>query len=191
MGIPGFSLWFSEKNKHAFVPLNTVAVDHIYIDLNSVLHTVLRRASSYDQFHALLHKRLDEILRTLAPRRSVMIAVDGPAPLAKLITQRERRKVGWRITRLSEEGRLSHEQASLAKAWNTLRGRECVALARELLGGNGVQADFLVAKHFCDMEAIYTYEGTYDVNMLVAGRGATGIAAFKAPKARAAAGARA
>lgn len=92
--------------------------------------------------------------------------------------------MGWRITRLSEEGRLTHEQASLAKAWNTLRGRECVALARELLGGNGVQADFLVAKQFCDMEAIYTYEGTYDVNMLVTGRGATGIAAFKAPKAR-------
>ncbi|KAI8474954.1 MAG: acyl-CoA dehydrogenase NM domain-like protein [Monoraphidium minutum] len=92
--------------------------------------------------------------------------------------------MAWRITRLSEEGRLTHEQASLAKAWTTLRGRECVALARELLGGNGVQTDFLAAKHFCDMEAIYTYEGTYDVNVLVAGRGATGIAAFKAPKAR-------
>lgn len=99
--------------------------------------------------------------------------------------------MAWRITRLSEEGRLTHEQASMAKAWNTLRGRECVALARELLGGNGVQADFLVAKHFCDMEAIYTYEGTYDVNVLVTGRGATGVAAFKAPKARSAKPARA
>jgi alkylation response protein AidB-like acyl-CoA dehydrogenase len=57
-----------------------------------------------------------------------------------------------------------------------------VALAREVLGGNGVVADFHVAKVFCDMEAIYTYEGTYEVNALVAGRGATGIAAFKAPK---------
>lgn len=50
-------------------------------------------AASYDQFHALLHKKLDEILRVANPRRSVMIAVDGPAPLAKLITQRERRQV--------------------------------------------------------------------------------------------------
>lgn len=57
-----------------------------------------------------------------------------------------------RISRLSEEGRLSHEQASLVKAWNTLRGRECVALARELLGGNGVVTDYQVAKVFCDME---------------------------------------
>jgi alkylation response protein AidB-like acyl-CoA dehydrogenase len=38
-----------------------------------------------------------------------------------------------------------------------------VALAREVLGGNGVVADFHVAKAFCDMEAIYTYEGTYEV----------------------------
>lgn len=67
--------------------------------------------------------------------------------------------LAWRVTRLHEEGKLSHEQGALAKAWNTLRGRECVALARELLGGNGVQGDFLVAKHFVDMEAIYTYEG--------------------------------
>ena len=58
------------------------------------------------------------------------------------------------------------------------------ALGRELLGGNGVVADFLVAKAFGDMEAIYTYEGTYEVNALVAGRGATGLAAFKPPPGR-------
>ena len=51
-----------------------------------------------------------------------------------------------RISRLAEAGTLSHEAAALAKAWNTLRGRECVALARELLGGNGILADFHVAK---------------------------------------------
>lgn len=41
-----------------------------------------------------------------------------------------------------------------------------------------------VAKAFGDMEAIYTYEGTYEVNVLVAGRGITGKAAFKAAPAR-------
>ena len=40
-------------------------------------------------------------------------------------------------------------------------------------------ADFHVAKAFCDMEAMYTYEGTYDINMLVAGRESTGYSAFK------------
>lgn len=90
----------------------------------------------------------------------------------------------WRLSKLLEDGKMSHEQASLVKAWNTLRGRECVALGREMLGGNGVVADFHVAKVFCDMEAIYTYEGTYEVNVLVAGRGATGISALKPPTGR-------
>jgi acyl-CoA oxidase len=87
--------------------------------------------------------------------------------------------MAWRLTRVAEEGKMTHEQASMVKAWNTLRGREVVALGRELLGGNGILADFLVGKAFCDLEAYYSYEGTYEVNALVAARGATGIAAIK------------
>ena len=52
------------------------------------------------------------------------------------------------------------------QAHNTLRGRECVSLARELLGGNGILYDNTVARHFADMEAIYTFEGTYEINTL-------------------------
>jgi len=69
--------------------------------------------------------------------------------------------------------------------WYVSAGREVVALGRELLGGNGIVSDFLCAKTFCDMEAYYTYEGTYEVNALVVGREATKIAAFKAPPKRA------
>lgn len=54
-----------------------------------------------------------------------------------------------------------------------------MALGRELLGGNGILSDFGVAKAFCDAEAYYSYEGTYEVNALVAGRGITGLAAIK------------
>ena len=54
------------------------------------------------------------------------------------------------------QGEMSHEQASLVKAWNTSRGREVVALGRELLGGNGIVADFLIAKSFCDLEAYHS-----------------------------------
>ncbi|KAF5184635.1 Acyl-coenzyme A oxidase 4, peroxisomal, partial [Thalictrum thalictroides] len=56
---------------------------------------------------------------------------------------------------------------------------EAVSLGRELLGGNGILADFLVAKAFCDLEPVYTYEGTYEINSLVTGREVTGVAAFK------------
>jgi len=92
--------------------------------------------------------------------------------------------MAWRLTKLYESGGMSHEQASFVKAWNTLRGREVVALGREVLGGNGILADFGVAKAFCDCEAYYSYEGTYEVNALVAGRGLTGVAAFRAAPQR-------
>lgn len=85
----------------------------------------------------------------------------------------------WRLSKLYEEGRMTHDQASLVKAWSSLRGREVVALGRELLGGNGILGHFHVAKAFCDLEAIYTYEGTYEVNALVAGRAITGLSAIR------------
>lgn len=92
--------------------------------------------------------------------------------------------MAWRLNQLYEAGKMTHGVSSMVKAWNSLRAREVVALGREILGGNGILADFLVAKAFCDLEAIYTYEGTYEINALVAGREATGLAAFKAPQQR-------
>ncbi|KAE8684782.1 Acyl-coenzyme A oxidase 4, peroxisomal [Hibiscus syriacus] len=88
--------------------------------------------------------------------------------------------VGWRLCKLYDKGTMTPGHASLGKSWITLRARETVALGRELLGGNGILADFLVGKAFCDLEPIYTYEGTYDINSLVTGREITGIASFKA-----------
>ncbi|KAH9673028.1 Acyl-coenzyme A oxidase 4 (peroxisomal) [Citrus sinensis] len=87
--------------------------------------------------------------------------------------------VGWRLCKLYEKGAMTPGHASLGKSWITARARETVALGRELLGGNGILSDFLVAKAFCDIEPIYTYEGTYDINTLVTGREVTGIASFK------------
>ncbi|GMY25517.1 acyl-coenzyme A oxidase 4, peroxisomal [Fagus crenata] len=87
--------------------------------------------------------------------------------------------VGWRLCKLYENGKMTPGQASLGKSWITLKARETAAIGRELLGGNGILADFLVAKAFCDLEPIYTYEGTYDINSLVTGREVTGLASFK------------
>ncbi|XP_010528982.1 PREDICTED: acyl-coenzyme A oxidase 4, peroxisomal [Tarenaya hassleriana] len=87
--------------------------------------------------------------------------------------------MGWRLCKLYEKGEMTPGQASLGKAWITTKARETASLGRELLGGNGILADFLVAKAFCDLEPIYTYEGTYDINSLVTGREVTGLASFK------------
>ncbi|KAF9596452.1 hypothetical protein IFM89_011281 [Coptis chinensis] len=87
--------------------------------------------------------------------------------------------IGWRLCKLYESGKMTAGHASMGKAWITLKARETVSLGRELLGGNGILADFLVAKAFCDLEPIYTYEGTYDINSLVTGREVTSVAGFK------------
>lgn len=82
------------------------------------------------------------------------------------------------LSRLQDAGRMSDAQASLAKLHNAARAREIVALARETLGGNGILIDRHVARHFADMEAVYSYEGTNEVNTLVVGRDITGMQAF-------------
>ncbi len=56
--------------------------------------------------------------------------------------------------------------------------RETVALAREVLGGNGILLEHDVARFFADAEALYSYEGTREMNTLIVGRAITGIGAF-------------
>lgn len=83
-----------------------------------------------------------------------------------------------RLAQLAEHGRAEDAQSALAKAFTSERMRETVALGREILGGNGIVVDFEAAKIFNDAEAVYTYEGTRDINTLVAGRALTGVSAF-------------
>ncbi|TVU09033.1 hypothetical protein EJB05_42473, partial [Eragrostis curvula] len=75
--------------------------------------------------------------------------------------------LGWRLCKLHDSGNITVGQASMGKAWITKQARETVALGRELLGGNGIVTDFHVGKAFCDMESVYSYEGSYDVNALI------------------------
>jgi glutaryl-CoA dehydrogenase len=83
-----------------------------------------------------------------------------------------------RLSQLQDAGLMKEEHASLAKAFCTLRARETVGWARELLGGNGILLDHNVARFVADAEAIYSYEGTREINSLVVGRAITGIGAF-------------
>jgi len=83
-----------------------------------------------------------------------------------------------RLGQMQDEGSAREEQASLAKAFTTVRMRETAGLARELLGGNGILLDHDVARFVADAEAIYSYEGTREINSLVVGRAITGQSAF-------------
>lgn len=70
-------------------------------------------------------------------------------------------------------------RAALAKSYASARMRESVALGRSILGGNGIVTDYRMAKIFADAEAIYTYEGTYEINSLIVGREITGVSALR------------
>jgi glutaryl-CoA dehydrogenase len=83
-----------------------------------------------------------------------------------------------RISQLQEVDALRDDQASLAKSYVTARGRETVAWARELCGGNGIVLDYDVVRYFADAEALYSYEGTRQMNTLIVGRSITGLSAF-------------
>jgi glutaryl-CoA dehydrogenase len=83
-----------------------------------------------------------------------------------------------RIARLTEDERISDTIAALAKLNNTVKAREVVAEARNLLGGNGILLENHVMRHMVDMEAIFTFEGTEAIQTLVVGRDITGEGAF-------------
>ncbi|MDY7526594.1 acyl-CoA dehydrogenase family protein [Cryobacterium sp. 10C2] len=85
----------------------------------------------------------------------------------------------FRSGALQDEGRLTNEQASLAKMFVSDKSRTLCRDARDLMGGNGLLLENHVARHLTDMEVVHTYEGTDFIQSLIMGREITGIAAFK------------
>ncbi|KZE92104.1 Acyl-CoA dehydrogenase [Agromyces sp. NDB4Y10] len=83
-----------------------------------------------------------------------------------------------RVSEMLDRGEQRDEHSALAKAYTTERMRETVAWAREACGGNGIVLDYDVARFFADAEALYSYEGTREMNTLIVGRSITGEAAF-------------
>ena len=82
------------------------------------------------------------------------------------------------VSRMLDAGTQRDEHSALAKAFTTSRMRETVGWAREILGGNGIVLEYDVARFFSDAEALYSYEGTQEMNTLIVGRAITGLGAF-------------
>jgi glutaryl-CoA dehydrogenase len=83
-----------------------------------------------------------------------------------------------RVSQMLDDDEQRDEHSALAKAFATARMRDTVARCRELLGGNGIVIGYDVARFFADAEALYSYEGTREMNTLIVGRAITGEAAF-------------
>jgi glutaryl-CoA dehydrogenase len=87
--------------------------------------------------------------------------------------------LAWRLGRLKETGKARAQQVSLAKRNNVKIALEIARSARELLGANGVTDEYQAGRHMCNLESVYTYEGTDHIHTLILGEDITGIAAYE------------
>ena len=118
--------------------------------------------------------RREQFGRPLAKNQLIQ---DDLARMVTLITTMQ--LTCTRMSQLEDEGRCTIEHAAMAKLHTTTAAREVVGIARDMLGGNGILLDHHVARHFADLEATYTYEGSRTVQSLLVGRSVTGTSAFR------------
>jgi glutaryl-CoA dehydrogenase len=87
--------------------------------------------------------------------------------------------LAWRLGRLKEAGKVRPQQVSLAKRNNVKMALETARNARDLLGANGVTDEYQAGRHMCNLESVFTYEGTDHIHTLIIGEDITGLAAFE------------
>ncbi len=102
------------------------------------------------------------------------------AKLADMLTEITKAQlVCARLGRLTDEGRATPAQVSLAKRNNVAMALDIARSARDLLGGVGIMDEYQVFRHMCNLESVKTYEGTHDIHTLILGEAITGMAAFE------------
>lgn len=100
--------------------------------------------------------------------------------LARMLTEITKGQlVAWRLGKLKDEGKLHFAQVSMAKRNNVWVGLETARLARDLMGANGITLEYPVFRHMCNLESVYTYEGTDHIHTLILGEHITGLPAYK------------
>ena len=84
-----------------------------------------------------------------------------------------------RVGRLKDEGKGRHQHTSMAKMNATSKALEIARMARDLHGANGISLEYPIIRHMNNLESVHTYEGTYDIHLLILGQEITGIPAFR------------
>ena len=101
------------------------------------------------------------------------------ANLAEMVTEITKAQlVAWRLGKLKEAGKARPQHVSLAKRNNIKMALDIARMARDMLGANGVTAEYQSMRHMCNLESVYTYEGTHNIHTLILGQDVTGIGAF-------------
>lgn len=85
-----------------------------------------------------------------------------------------------RLGTLKDQGKIKPHQISMAKMNNVWVGLESARKARDILGGSGILDEYSCMRHMCNLESVYTYEGTHDIHKLIVGHALTGIPAYAA-----------
>jgi len=102
------------------------------------------------------------------------------AKLAEMVTEITKAQlVCWRLAKLKEAGKIRPQHVSLAKRNNVAMALDIARVARDMLGANGITAEYQCMRHMCNLESVYTYEGTHSIHTLILGQDVTGIAAFE------------
>jgi glutaryl-CoA dehydrogenase len=83
------------------------------------------------------------------------------------------------LGRMKDAGTLRPVHVSMAKMNNVMMALECARTARSILGANGIVGEYPIMRHMCNLESVYTYEGTHEIHLLVLGQHITGISAFE------------
>ena len=84
-----------------------------------------------------------------------------------------------RLAELKDAGRSTPQQVSMAKRHCVRSALEAARTARDILGANGIMGDYQCGRHSCNLESVFTYEGTHDIHTLIIGQKITGIPAFE------------
>jgi glutaryl-CoA dehydrogenase len=84
-----------------------------------------------------------------------------------------------RLGRLKDEGKMKPAQVSMAKLNNVQIALECARTSRGILGANGITGEYPIMRHMCNLESVYTYEGTNEIHTLILGQALTGLKAFE------------
>ena len=84
-----------------------------------------------------------------------------------------------RLGRLKDAGKMTPQQVSMAKRNNVHMALETARTVRDMLGANGISLEYQVGRHMCNLESVYTYEGTHDIHTLAIGHELTGIPAYR------------
>jgi glutaryl-CoA dehydrogenase len=102
------------------------------------------------------------------------------AKLAEMLTQiTNSQLLIFELSKLKKEGLLKPAQVSMVKRHNVRAALEIARVCRDILGGNGITLEYPVMRHMCNLETVFTYEGTHDIHTLVLGQEITGIPAFE------------